>query len=203
MKAAGAELVEVDYTEPDGMYDAEGTVLYYEFREGLETYLAGSPAAIPVRSLDEVIAFNNAHAEKEMRWFGQESFEKARMTTDRAAYDKARVEGPRMAGRDGIDRLLKAQNLAVLVAPTTGPAWPSDLFYGDNFPGGIGIGSLAAIAGYPHLTVPMGAVERLPVGLSFIGGKWDDLTVLRAGAAYEAARSAALPTPSLNPWSPD
>jgi amidase len=203
MKAAGAELVEVEYTEPDAMYEAEGTVLYYELREGLAAYLAGSPAAIPVRNLDDAIAFNDAHAAEEMRWFGQESFLRAQKTTDRAAYQKALAEGVRLAGREGIDRLLEDNNLAVLVAPTGGPAWPSDLVYGDNFPGGIGAGSLAAIAGYPHLTVPMGAVERLPVGLSFMGTKWDDLTVLRAGAAYEAARSAELPKPSLRPWSPD
>ncbi len=203
MKTAGAELVEIDFAEPDAMYEAEGTVLYYELREGLAAYLGGSPAAIPVRNLDDAIAFNTAHAAQEMRWFGQELFERAQKTTDRGAYEKARIEGLRLAGREGIDRLLKENNVAVLVAPTGGPAWPSDLVYGDNFPGGIGAGSLAAIAGYPHLTVPMGAVERLPVGLSFMGAKWDDLTVLRAGAAYEGARSAVLPSPSFRPWSTD
>ncbi|GGD99203.1 amidase [Tsuneonella deserti] len=202
MKAAGAELVEIEYAEPDAMYEAEGTVLYYELREGLADYLRSSPADIPIRSLDDAIAFNKAHASEEMRWFGQETFELAQKATDRAAYEKARAEGQRLAGKEGIDRLLKENRVAVLVAPTGGPAWPSDLVYGDNFPGGIGAGSLAAIAGYPHLTVPMGAVERLPVGLSFLGAQWDDLEVLRIGAAYEAARSAALPVPSFRPWSP-
>jgi amidase len=202
MKAAGAELIEIDYNEPDAMYEAEGTVLYYELREGLAAYLGSSPADIPVRSLDDAVAFNTAHAAREMRWFGQESFERAQRTTDRAAYDKALTEGRRLAGKEGIDRLLHENKVALLVAPTGGPAWPSDLVYGDNFPGGIGAGSLAAITGYPHLTVPMGAVERLPVGLSFIGAKWDDLAVLRAGAAYEGARSAAVAAPSFRPWSP-
>jgi amidase len=201
MKAAGAELVDIDYAEPDAMYEAEGTVLYYELREGMADYLKSSPANIAVRNLDDVIAFNTAHAAEEMRWFGQESFERAQKTTDKAAYERALAEGQRLAGKEGIDRLLKENRVSVLVAPTGGPAWPSDLLYGDNFPGGIGAGSLAAIAGYPHLTVPMGAVERLPVGLSFMGAKWDDLAVLRAGAAYEAVRSAEVPKPSLAPWS--
>jgi amidase len=202
MKAAGAELVEIDYSEPDAMFEAEGTVLYYELREGLGAYLRSSPADIPIRSLDDAVAFNKAHAPEEMRWFGQESFERAQRTTDRAEYEKARIEGQRLAGKDGIDQLLKENGVAVLVAPTGGPAWPTDLVNGDSFPGGIGAGSLAAIAGYPHLTVPMGAIERLPVGLSFIGAKWDDLGVLRAGAAYEAARSVPAPTPSFLPWRP-
>jgi amidase len=201
MRAAGAELVDVDYTYDEAMGAAEHTVLYYELREGMDAYLKGSPADIPVRSLADVIAFNRTHAEQEMHWFGQESFEEALQSTDRAAFEKARRDARRLAGAEGIDKLLKDNRVALLVAPTEGMAWPSDLVYGDSFPGGIGAGSLAAVAGYPHLTVPMGAVERLPVGLSFIGAQWDDLNVLRAGAAYEAARSVAVPKPSLQPWS--
>ena len=89
-----------------------------------------------------------------------------------------------------------------LIAPTTGPAWSTDMVNGDNYAGGIGAGSLPAIAGYPHLTVPMGAVERLPVGLSIFAGKWQDHDVLKAGAAYEKARTAQLPTPTFKPWAP-
>lgn len=203
MKAAGADLVEVDYTRNPAMGAAEFNVLLYELREGLAAYLGSSPADIPVRNLADVIAFNKAHAAEELRFFGQETFEQALATTDRAAYEKARADSFRLAGPEGIDRLLKDNNVTVLVAPTTGIAWPIDLVYGDAFPGGIGAGSLAAIAGYPHLTVPMGAVEKLPVGISFMGGKWTDLAVLRAGAAYEAVRSAALPEPSMEPWSGD
>ena len=203
LRNAGAELVEVDYAYNPAMGEAEHTVLYYELREGLDAYLKGSPANIPVRSLADVVAFNRAHTDKEMRWFGQESFEEALQTTDRAAYEKARVDARRLAGKEGIDKLLKDNGVALLVAPTEGMAWPSDLVYGDAFPGGIGAGSLAAVAGYPHLTVPMGTVERLPVGLSFMGAQWDDLNVLRAGAAYEAARTAEVPKPSLGPWHPE
>ena len=98
--------------------------------------------------------------------------------------------------------MLAEHNVAFLVAPTRGPAWVSDLVNGDNFRGGIGIGSFAAIAGYPHLTVPVGDIEGLPVGLSFIGTAWDDHLVLQAGAAYERARSVTLPQPTLAPWEP-
>ena len=87
------------------------------------------------------------------------------------------------------------------VAPTTGPAWTTDLVNGDNYDGSVGAGSMAAIAGYPHLTVPMGAVHGLPVGLSLIGARWADAAILNAGAAYEKARTAELPAPSFERWS--
>ena len=203
MERAGATLVDIDF-EPDGaMYRDEFTVLLYELREGMEAYLAGSPADIPVRSLADVVAFNEERAAEEMRWFGQETFEQALATTDEAAYREARENSLRLAGEQGIDRLLAEHDVAFLVSPTSGPAWTTDLVNGDNFSGGIGAGSLAAIAGYPHLTVPMGSVERLPVGLSFIGAKWQDHALLKAGAAYERARSAELPQPSFAPWTPE
>src|SRR5690606_12791460 len=114
-----------------------------------------------------------------------------------AAYETARANSLRLAGTEGIDRLLAEHGVSLLLAPTTGPAWMSDLVLGDHYDGSIGAGSLAAIAGYPHLSVPMGAVEGLPVGLSIIGAKWDDARVLAAGAAFERARSAALPVPDF------
>ena len=117
-----------------------------------------------------------------------------------AAYRKARATSLRLAGKDGIDRLLARHRVGLLIAPTTGPAWTTDLVTGDHYLGEIGAGSPAAIAGYPHLTVPMGAVEGLPVGLSFIGKAWDDARVLQAGAAYERARTAMLAEPQLRPW---
>lgn len=200
MERAGAILVEVAY-EPDAqMWEDEYTVLLYEFREGLNAYLAGSPADIPVRSLADVIAFNTANADTELRWFGQEILELADITTDRAAYETARANSLKLAGAEGIDRLLAENDLALLIAPTLGPAWTIDLVLGDRPGDSIGAGYLAAIAGTPHLTVPMGGVEGLPIGLSFIGAKWHDHAVLQAGAAYERARSAKLLEPSLRPW---
>ena len=198
---AGAELVDIDFEPDDKMGADEFLVLQYELREDLAAYLASSPADVPVRTLDEVIAFNEAHAAEEMRWFGQEIFMMAAKATDRAAYVEARANSLRLAGLEGIDKLLAEHRLSFLVAPTVGPAWTTDLVNGDNYDGSIGAGSLAAIAGYPHLTVPMGAVHDLPVGLSIIGEKWADAAVLRAGAAYERARTAPLPEPDFETWS--
>ena len=132
---------------------------------------------------------------------GQSLFELAETTTDREAYETARANALRIAGPETIDKLLAEHNVTLLVAPTRGPAWTTDLVNGDNYNGSIGFGAPAAIAGYPHLTVPMGAVERLPVGISFVGAKWADAEVLQAGAAYEKARTAELPAPSFKPWS--
>ena len=195
---AGARLVEIDYSPPPEMGRDELTVLLFELREDLGAYLRSLPGEPPVRSLADVIAFNKANG-AELRWFGQDTFEQAEATTDRAAYETARANSLRMAGAEGIDRLLKENDVAFLVAPTAGPAWPIDLVTGDHFLD-VGAGSLAAIAGYPHLSVPMGAVEGLPGGLSIMGAKWDDARVLKAGAAYERARSVAVPTPRLKRW---
>lgn len=201
LAAAGAVLVEIDFTPDPAMGEAEYAVLLYELREGLGAYLQGSPADLPIRSLADAIAFNRAHAAEELRWFGQDIFEAADMATDEAAYREARATSLRLAGAEGIDRLLAEHGVALLVAPTEGPAWPIDLMQGDRFISpSVGAGSMAAIAGYPHLTVPMGAVEDLPVGLSFIAGRWTDHQVLLAGAAYERARSAALPHADLDRW---
>ncbi len=198
--AAGAVLVPIDYDDPDEMYRDESLVLRYELKEGLNAYLAGLPGTPKVRTIDDVIAFNSAHAEQELRWFGQDTFIAASKLNDREAYLKARANSLRLAGAEGIDRLLADNAVAALIAPTAGPAWPIDPVTGDHFIS-VGAGSLPAIAGYPHLSVPMGAVEGLPVGLSIIGARWDDKRVLELGAAYERARSAVLVKPAFKRWS--
>lgn len=196
--AAGAVLVPIDYNPPGEMFRDEGLVLRFELKEGLNAYLGGLPGTPKVRTLADVIAFNKAHPE-ELRWFGQETFEEADKLSDRAAYQAARANSLRLAGAEGIDRLLRENSVTVLIAPTENPAWPINLVTGDHYIP-VGAGSLAAIAGYPHLTVPMGAVEGLPVGLSLIGAKWDDARVLRLGAAYERARTAMLAKPRFKRW---
>ncbi|MBC7159535.1 MAG: amidase [Porphyrobacter sp.] len=200
LRRAGARLVEIDYEMPEALGRDEFATLLFELREDLAAYLAASPAPIPVRTLAEIIAFNRAHAGEELRWFGQDIFEQAEQATDRAAYQAARANALRLAGDEGIDRLLAAHDVRFLIAPTAGPAWTTDLVNGDHYDGSVGAGTLAAVAGTPHLSLPMGAVERLPVGLSILGRRWDDAAVLQAGAAYERVRSAPLPQPALAPW---
>ena len=205
LERAGAVLVDISFAPDRQMYGDSFTVLMFELREEMGKYLASIPAfkdGDTPRSLADIIAFNTAHADAEMRWFGQDLFEQAEATTDREAYEKARENAVRIAGKETLDKLLAENNVQFLVAPTRGPSWMSDLVNGDNFNGSVGFGSPSAIAGYPHLTVPMGAIEGLPVGLSIMGAKWDDHAVLKAGAAYEKARTAKLPAPTFRPWRP-
>lgn len=202
LRAAGAELVEITFEGDPSMGEDEYTVLKYEFRNGIEAYLKSSPADLPARDLLGLIQFNQDHAEEELRFYYQEVFMASEATNDPGDYARARANSFRLAGPEGIDRMLAENDVAFLVAPTEGAAWPIDLVLGDHFASGIGIGSLAAIAGYPHLTVPMGEIEKLPVGLSFIGGQWDDHAILQAGAAYERARSAELTEPGFAIWRP-
>ncbi len=202
LRRAGAVLVEVDYQYPEGFWQRSLPVLLFELRRDMDRYLSALPGPGVPRSLAQVVAFNEINAARELRWFGQDLFLDALSATDEAAYVKAREANLAAARAGGIDKLLADHRLAFLVAPTTGPAWATDLLNGDNYPGGIGAGGLAAVAGYPHLTVPMGAVEGLPVGLSFLGAKWSDAELLKAGAAYERARSAVLREPTFRPWAP-
>lgn len=197
---AGAELVDVEYAPPGELWQASLPVLLYELRTEMDKYLSTRPGTDGPRSLADVVAFNKEHAREELRWFGQELFEKALTTTDAEAYAKNLGTLRRLTRAEGIDRLLADNKVAFLIAPTQGPAWTTDLVNGDNFNGRIGAGYLAAIAGYPHLTVPMGAVEGMPVGLSIMGGQWQDHAVLKAGAAYEKARTVRLPAPTFRPW---
>ncbi len=204
LEAAGAVLVDIEFEPNADMYRDSYAVLLFELREEMGKYLSSIPAfenGETPRSLDDLIAFNRANAAREMRWFDQSIFLVAQETTDRAAYEAARANALKIAGEQTLDPLLADNDVAFLVAPTRGPAWMSDLVLGDQFNGSIGFGSPAAIAGYPHLTVPMGEVEQLPVGISFFGAKWADHDVLKAGAAYERARTATLPEPSFKRWS--
>ncbi len=199
LRRAGAVLIDVDYDFPAAMGDSESEVLHHELREDLGAYLRGLPGTPAVRSLADVIAFNTAHP-AELAFFGQETFAKSELATDAAAYTAARATSLTLAGTAGIDRLLGSNHVALLIAPTEGPAWPIDHVMGERGLSGVGAGSLAAVAGYPHLTVPMGAVEGLPVGMSFIGTKWADAAVIQAGAAYERARTASLAVPTFKRW---
>ena len=196
LTAAGAILVDVP--EPTGRKQIgalEHLILMTELRSDLNAYLATtSPEKVPARTLADVIAFNKAHADQEMPLFGQEQFEVAEQTKglDDPAYLKAKADAHRLAGPEGIDAMLAGAKVEALIAPTTGPSWLIDPVLRDR-PGGGGAGSLAAVAGYPHLTVPMGRVDGLPVGLSFIGPAWSEGRLLSLGYAFEQATHARRP----------
>ncbi|HUP66737.1 MAG TPA: amidase [Sphingomicrobium sp.] len=199
LREQGATLVEIKKFDTSKIGDNEFSVLMTELKADLGNYLRGSPAAIPIRSLADAIAFNNEHMATEMPLFDQDEFLLAEKTKGlgESAYKKARAASFRAAGPEGIDRLLKQYGVVALVGPTLAPAWKIDAVNGDTFVGG-GAGGLAAVAGYPHLTVPMGLVKGLPVGLSFIGPKWSEARLLSLGFAYEQARGP-FPTPQFYP----
>jgi amidase len=186
LRAAGAELVEITTApQTQGIGQAELVVLLTELKADLNAYLASTnPAQVSTRTLADVIAFNEAEP-RETVLFGQELFIQAEATgglTD-PAYLAARQTSLRQAGVEGIDRMLTENNVVALIAPSTSRAWTNDREDQDN---GRGSASrLPAIAGYPHLTVPMGMDEGSPVGLSFIGTRWDDARILSLGYAYE------------------
>ncbi|MBC7506732.1 MAG: amidase [Sandarakinorhabdus sp.] len=196
LRAKGALLIDVAAPKDRrAIGDNEGIVLHTELKADLNAYLATTPPAVTTRSLAEVIAFNTAHAGRVLGLFGQDSFVKAQATTGLAdpAYIRARADSL-AAAKAALDTMLAASNLTALVGVTASPAWPIDAVLGDQSPGG-GAGSLAAVSGYPHLTVPMGAVQGLPVGLSFIGPAWSEARLLALGYAYEQASAARVTPP--------
>jgi amidase len=200
LKAQGAILVDIkELKDRDKIGEAEGLVLNTELKADLNAYLATTPASVKTRTLADVIAFDTAHADRELALFGQDTFIKAEATKglDDPEYKAARANSLRIAGQDGIDAMLKRDNLDALVGPTMGPGWKIDAANGDQIGGG-GAGNLAAVAGYPHLTVPMGAVMGLPVGLSIIGPAWSEAKLLGYGYAYEQAAKARV-TPHFLP----
>ncbi len=202
LRAAGAVLVEVKTPKLDGLGEAELMVLKTELKADLNAYLATTPPAVRTRDLRAVIAFNRANAVTEMPYFAQELFEDAEKTKglDDPAYLRARATSLRLAGAQGIDAMLRTAGARILVEPTYDAAWLSDPVYGDTY-AGPSAATLPAVAGYPHLTVPMGLVRGLPVGLSFIASGNADETVLRAGYAYEQ-RAKARPVPRYLPSIP-
>ncbi|WP_084440575.1 amidase [Acetobacter nitrogenifigens] len=197
LRAAGAVLVDIKAVDLTGLRKEESVVLHSEFHAAIDTYLAHAPASVSSRSLADLIRFNVAHAGEEMPYFGQDSFEKSLTANEDDAYRVSLLDARRLAGAEGIDAMLSVAHVEALLAPTTRVAWPIDLEEAD--PPGDGTGSathLAAVSGYPHLTVPMGLAPQpgtakgLPVGLSLVGAAWSDARLLALGAAYEQIRGA-------------
>lgn len=189
MAQLGATVVEIADSRKglEELGAAEFEILLTELKADMATYLASLPANDGPKTLADLIAFNKANP-AELKWFDQSLFELAETKGGlySPAYLEAKAKAARLAGPEGIDRLLAADKLDLLVGVTNGPAWTSDLVNGDHY-SGPSASQLPAVAGYPHLTVPMGSIEGLPIGLSLIGAKWSDADLLAAGYAYEQA----------------
>jgi amidase len=191
LRMQGAILVDpADIPNADKLDADEQVVLQYEFKDGINKYLSTRHGGGP-RTLTDLITYNSAHAPQEMPYFGQELFTQSNARgplTDRL-YVEAHDRAKRLAGPEGIDAALTKDHLDALIAPTLGPAWTTDLINGDHFLGG-GVSSPPAVAGYPHITVPMGAVDGLPIGLSFVGTAWSEGRLISLAYAFERATHA-------------
>ena len=191
IRAAGAEVVDVEIPDYDKWNDAEYQVMLYEFKHGLNAYLAQANAS--PESLQALIAWNTAHAADAMPFFGQEIFEQAQAKgpiTD-SAYAQARDTARAMAGRDGLLATLDKHHLDAIIAPSMSPAWLTDQVLGDHFVG-AGYG-MAAVAGTPSITVPSGEVRGLPLGLTFMGRAYGEPQLIGLAYAFEQATKARKP----------
>jgi amidase len=192
MRQHGATIVDPADIETAGKTDdSEFELLLYEFKADLNAYLAGVEPSIGIKTLADVMAFNTKNASRELRYFGQEIMEQADkkgpLTEKKYLADLA--NNRRLMGAQGIDATVAKYKLDAIVAPTQGPAWLIDLVNGDAGGGGS-FTAPAAVAGYPHVTVPMGQVRGLPVGVSFVGRAWSEATLLKLAFAFEQAAPA-------------
>lgn len=186
MKKQGATLVDPANIATLGKFDeSELTVFMYELKADLNSYLARLGPSAPVRTLKDIIDFNDRNAQKEMRYFGQDLFLKAEakgpLTTKE--YVDALQKNRQLARTEGIDALMNKHSLDALVAPTGGPAWLTDLINGDHVAGGSS--SAAAVAGYPNINVTAGFLFGLPIGISFFGRAWSEPTLIKFAYAFE------------------
>lgn len=194
LKQQGAILIDPIVIDTLGKFDdPEGTVLRYELKADMAAYLAHRGNGTPFHTLKDLIDFNKSHADKEMPYFDQELFLQAESKgplTD-SEYQEALEKNHRMTREEGIDAVMNTHQLDAIVSPTDSPAWMTDLVNGDHFLGGSS--QLAAVAGYPHITVPAGDVFGLPVGISFFGRAWSETVLLKIAYAFEQATHARKP----------
>jgi amidase len=188
LRSAGATVIDpVKLTTAGKFDDAERIVLDYEFKAGLNAYLASLGKDAPVGTLAELIAWNEREKAREMPWFGQETFirsQKCGPLTDKKYLD-ARAKCIRLTRTEGIDAVMQKHKLDAIIMPSNQPAWTTDLLNGDHFTGGST--SFAAVSGYPSVTVPMGLVGELPVGLSFMARAWEEGKLITLAYAFEQA----------------
>jgi amidase len=187
LKAQGAILVDVQVPNTEKYGDSETEVLLHEFKADLAAYLRDYAPDAKVRNMADLIAFNKQNAQLELPYFGQEYLERAEAKPglDSQAYRDALANNHRYSREEGIDLVLKAHELDALVAPTDGTAWLTDFINGDHYPKSFS--SPAAVAGYPHVTVPAGYVHGLPVGLSFVGSAFSEAALIGMAFAFEQA----------------
>lgn len=194
MRRHGATIIDtVGIPTGDQLWEFEAEVLYYEFKADLNAYLAERGTNIAARSLQELIEFNNQNRDTEMPYFGQELFitAAAKGPLSTPEYITALETAQRMARDEGIDAVMQTHRLDAIVAPTGSPSWLIDLVVGDHFLGGFS--SAAAVAGYPHITVPVGYVFGLPVGISFFAGAYSEPTLIKLAYAFEQATKVRQP----------
>jgi amidase len=184
MKSQGAEVVEIEAPKGGGYSAASYQVLLYEFKDGLNKYFASLGANTPVKNLKELIEYNKKDS-TELRYFDQKIFETADAKGDleSSEYRKAFAKMLKATREEGIDKMMNDNKLDALMGPTGSPAWKTDLILGDHFVGGSS--SLAAISGYPAITVPVGFIENLPVDVTFFGRAWSEAVLIEIAYSYE------------------
>ena len=188
MKSKGAVIIDPANVPNAGKYDdTEFEVLLYEFKADLNSYLTTLAPGARVKTLKDIIDFNERDKAREMPWFGQEIMLQAEKkgSLKSSKYLAALAKNHRLARTEGIDAVMTKHRLDAIVAPTTGPAWPTDLLNGDHFVGGST--TPAAVAGYPNINVPAGFVTELPIGISFFGRAWSESKLIALAFAYEQA----------------
>jgi len=184
LKINGAEVIDIEMQEESKYDNASFEVMLYEYKDGLNKYFASLGDDAPISNVTELIEFNKRDS-VELRYFNQKTLELANKKGDLNSpdYQKALVKMLKATREDGIDKVMNAYKLDAILAPTGSPAWKTDLLLGDHFVGGSS--SLAAIAGYPAITVPMGFIENLPVGVTFFGRAWSEPVLLEIAYSYE------------------
>jgi amidase len=192
LRDAGATLIALDAKEDPRITAAEETVLYVEFKTDLNAYLATTPTAVKTRSLADLIRFNE-RTPAETVYFGQEIFTKSQQSPplNDKDYLAALALSKQLAGSEGLGKLLADNRLDVLVAPTTAASWRIDTLNGDHYGGSFT--TLPAVSGYPHLSVPMGQLRGLPLGISFISAPNTEESLLSMGYAFESLTLARQP----------
>lgn len=191
MRKQGATLVDPADVETLGKFDeSESMIFLYELKADLNAYLAGLGPSAPVKTLKDIIDFNDRNKDKEMPYFGQDMFVKSQSkgSLSEKEYTDAVAKNHQLARKEGIDAVMDKHRLDALVAPTGGPAWITDLVTGDHFSGGSS--NAAAVAGYPNINVPAGSIFGLPVGISFFGRAWSEPTLIKIAYAFEQVTKA-------------